>query len=238
MDPAAIAIALREIAARPSVRHVGTPKIVRDEVQVLIDLDLGFGDRWLAAGKSPTGTLPIERIRLDFPRTFPLRAPRPSLRTDFVRAHAHFQPSSTFDGRPVPCIVFGDLNEFVAARGVGGLIDQLVLWLQRAAEGSLCSGPRGGAGGGAVGGGASEGGVAEQVPAVSEVGRDAGAGGPAGDRGLGRSVRGYAGKKGGAGYSAGGAWVAEGGGGGRNLPPLKGRDGRASGLGGRGGRGL
>lgn len=141
MDAAAIAIALREIAARPAVLAFSQPKVIDDEVQVFVDLDLGFADRWLAVGQSPTGTWPVERVRLDFPRTFPLRAPKPSLRPDFSRAHAHFQPVATADGRPVPCIVFGDPSEFVAIRGVGGFVDQLVLWLQQAAAGTLSAGP-------------------------------------------------------------------------------------------------
>ncbi|MBU4038689.1 MAG: Mov34/MPN/PAD-1 family protein [Alphaproteobacteria bacterium] len=141
MEWTSITLAIREIISRPAVRWVSAPGLAGDRVQVDVELDLGFGDRWIAEGQSPTGTLPVERVRLDFSDGFPGRAPVPSLRPDFSRQHAHFQPGFTHDQRPVPCIVFGDLDEFLAVRGIGGFIDQLVLWLQSAAAGTLSRGP-------------------------------------------------------------------------------------------------
>lgn len=141
MDRIAIQLALQEIAAHPDVVRIVGAEINEFRAWVEFDIDLGFGDRWKVDGASPTGVFPVECVRFDFLPKYPCQAPLPSLRPDFDRRHAHFQPGRNSDGRPIPCIVFGDLDEFVAARGLFGMVDQLRLWLERAACDALSQGP-------------------------------------------------------------------------------------------------
>ena len=137
MPCSAIAIALRELAAHRAIVWLGEPASSNGRVRVEFDLSLEFGDRWIAEGQSPTGVKPIERVRFDFGPRFPLVAPEPSLRADFSRSHAHFQPRLTSDGRPVPCLVLGSVDEFMASRGLLGLLEQLWSWLRKAADDAL-----------------------------------------------------------------------------------------------------
>jgi hypothetical protein len=137
VDPTAVSLAAHEIAAHPAVVGLEPIGFGADGAQLTFKLDLGFGDRWKAEGASPTGVLPVETVRLDFRPGFPRIAPRPSLRPDFDRRHPHVQPYLTSQGRVVPCLVDGPLDEFVASRGLYRLVDQFVAWLRSAAEGAL-----------------------------------------------------------------------------------------------------
>lgn len=137
VDPTAVSLAAHEIAAHPAVIGLEPVGFEADGAQLTFRLDLGFGDRWKVEGASPTGVLPVETVRLDFRPGFPRVAPRPSLRPNFDRRHPHIQPYLTAEGRVVPCLVDGPLDEFVASRGLYRLIDQFVRWLRSAAEGAL-----------------------------------------------------------------------------------------------------
>jgi proteasome lid subunit RPN8/RPN11 len=137
LETAAVYLALHEISAHPCVVDVQVPVFDKDRAYVTFGLKLDFGSRWEAEGASPTGVRPVEEVRLDFGPHFPSDAPKPSLRTDFSRDHPHIQPWLGPEGRVVPCLVDGSLNEFVAARGVYRMIDQFVKWLRSAAAGRL-----------------------------------------------------------------------------------------------------
>lgn len=140
MDCQALALAVQEIAAHPAVRGGVEAVIEPNRAVVEFSLDLDFGDRWRAEGRSPYGVLPQERMRLTFAPDFPVSAPVPSLRADFSRDHAHVQPYLAQDGRVIPCVVDAPLDEFIAAEGLYGLVDQAWLWLKRAAAGRLSEG--------------------------------------------------------------------------------------------------
>jgi hypothetical protein len=71
---------------------------------------------------------------VDFWSSFPRTAGRLSLRADFSRDHPHIQPWLGPEGRVVPCLVDGPVDEFVAAQGHYRLIDQAVKWLRSASE--------------------------------------------------------------------------------------------------------
>ncbi|THF70013.1 MAG: hypothetical protein E8G75_12730, partial [Sulfitobacter sp. SK025] len=42
--------------------------------------------------RKPVGRKRVEPVKLSFPVSYPLFAPRPSLRDDFDRSHPHLQP--------------------------------------------------------------------------------------------------------------------------------------------------
>jgi hypothetical protein len=140
MDCQALALAIQEIAAHPAVRGPIKRMVEGNRATIEFGLDLDFGDRWRAEGQSPNGVKAEERVRFSFDRDFPVTATVPSLRPDFSREHAHVQPGLTPDGRVIPCVVDGPLDEFVAANGLYGLVDQTWRWLMNAGVGDLVNG--------------------------------------------------------------------------------------------------
>lgn len=106
-------------------------------IQISVTVAVNLPNKWWADGESPSGIRRHEMIRLDFPRDYPWQPPEVSLRTDFSRNAAHMQYWLTSDNRPVPCIVDGCLSEFFFQQGLRGVLNQTVVWLERAAEGIL-----------------------------------------------------------------------------------------------------
>lgn len=133
---AAIFFAMKEIAAHPSVVSVSDPVFSDSETSINVVIDIGLGNRFRKQSGHINGVYPREEVRFDFPTNFPTRAPSFSLRQDFSRNHPHIQPW-LLDGRVAPCVVDGGVAEFIATRGLSGLIDQLRLWLENAALGTL-----------------------------------------------------------------------------------------------------
>jgi hypothetical protein len=97
-----------------------------------VALRLGLPNGWMADGRSPNGVRVIETVTMWFPAAYPLRAPVIRLRQDFDRSLAHVQPSGP-DTRPRPCLFDGNLAELVQQQGIAAILNQLVLWLERAA---------------------------------------------------------------------------------------------------------
>lgn len=125
------------ISAHPAVHQIGEPDYGETTVRVNIVVEVPLPNTWRAEGQSPNGVKRFEEVCLDFPLSFPLDPPEPSLRPDFSRDLAHMQPWLTQDGRPVPCIQDGKMSEFIHQEGIRGVINQTVLWLDHAAEGRL-----------------------------------------------------------------------------------------------------
>jgi len=132
-----IARALRIIAAHPNVAGLSEAAIgTGGGWWVDVDIRLGLPNAWIADGLSPNGVRAIEPVTLIFPASFPLRAPTIWLRRDFGRSLAHVQPGDPAE-RPEPCIVDGRPTELLHQEGLAGILNQLVLWLENAALGSL-----------------------------------------------------------------------------------------------------
>ncbi len=85
---------------------------------------------------SSTGVRRHERVFLIFPPDFPLKAPTVRLRPDFPSNFAHINPHSPGAHIP-PCIFEGDLSELMHRFGIEKILDQLLVWLKKAAEGQL-----------------------------------------------------------------------------------------------------
>ena len=91
---------------------------------------------WRRQGESPSGVRSQETIRFKFPAGYPMFQPSLSLREDFTRNLPHIQPWIT-DGRPVPCIYDGHLDELVHRDGFVGVLNHASLWLKNAALNGL-----------------------------------------------------------------------------------------------------
>ncbi len=137
--PDAIRRALGIAKQHPGVTSVGEPSFDRTSgrTSVILGLEVNLANAWRARGVSSTGVRAVEEIRVDFPPNYPIRPPEFSLRPDFSRENAHVQPWLSNDGRPVPCLVDGDQSEATLQFGFGGLLNQVVIWLDRASQGTL-----------------------------------------------------------------------------------------------------
>lgn len=130
--------ALALISNHPAVRKVGSPSCDHTSGAISIDVtfEVSLPNEWRQSGKSPSGVRLEEDVRFDFSSGFPMDPPRLSLRADFGRDFPHMQPWLT-DGRPVPCIYDGDIAELLHQEGLAGILNQTVVWLERAALGTL-----------------------------------------------------------------------------------------------------
>lgn len=133
-----IARALRLIKAHPATKDIlgTTVDAETGAVAVEILVRLGLPNAWMADGVSPNGVRAYEPVILVFTAAFPLRPPIIYLRSDFDRSLAHVNPGPA-DELPVPCIYEGLLSELLQQQGLGGILNQLVLWLENAALGTL-----------------------------------------------------------------------------------------------------
>ena len=130
--------ALALIAEHPAVTAVGAPSLSAASKGFCVDLtfDVNLPSEWRQSGVSPSGVNLKETVHFDFPAEFPLISPGLSLRPDFNRNMAHMMPWLT-DGRPVPCIFEGSLDELLHHEGLLGIVNQMAVWLNRAALGTL-----------------------------------------------------------------------------------------------------
>jgi hypothetical protein len=135
--PIAVRRALRLIEAHPSVERVTADRIEDTDVTLaVVDIRTELPNMWRAAGVSPSGVRAIEPVTFLFTAGYPLGAPDIRLRADFNRSHPHIQPSRD-GGRPEPCLVAGSPREVLRVRGIAGLFEQLVDWLDKAAMAQL-----------------------------------------------------------------------------------------------------
>jgi hypothetical protein len=125
--------ALRLIEVHPSVVSVTADSIEGSSAVIaMVQIRTELPNEWHAAGRSPGGVKPIETVTFIFPAGFPTTAPRIWLRMDFDRSHPHLLPRAS-DRYPEPCLVVGSLRELLRRRGITGILEQLVEWLERAA---------------------------------------------------------------------------------------------------------
>ncbi|KQY97181.1 hypothetical protein ASD45_20975 [Pseudolabrys sp. Root1462] len=117
--------------------------IASDEKGSALELDLNveMALEFKVDGASPNGVRTTETVRVVLRPDYPWSSPVFYLRSDFPRDLPHLQPGSA-DNLPRPCLVDGNQREYffqfgLIELGVFNLIHQLVLWLQRAAEGTL-----------------------------------------------------------------------------------------------------
>ncbi len=131
--PIAIARSIRAISKHPQVLGISVTNREKDKDPVIVTLQVKteLPTRWKR--QSPHGVHQVEPVVLSFPVTYPVFAPRPSLRADFPRWHPHLQPGSPTE-LPEPCLVFGSPRELIqTGGGILALLQQLLDWLDRAA---------------------------------------------------------------------------------------------------------
>ncbi|BAY84372.1 hypothetical protein NIES267_38680 [Calothrix parasitica NIES-267] len=126
------------ITSHPSVNEILEVHLNTEDnsVDAVVAVQLGLPNKWMAEGKSPNGVSAIEAVTFSFPQSFPIHAPIVKLRADFDRSLAHINPGSPEEA-VLPCIYDGDINELLLFQGLLAIIDQVVVWLEKAAMNEL-----------------------------------------------------------------------------------------------------
>lgn len=131
--PKRVLRALRAVSAHPAVVKViaefnPADSVTLASVEIAVNLPASFKAR----GQSDNGVRAVEPVRFAFDKNFPVTAPYVALRPDFDRGHPHLQPRGP-NYLPEPCLVLGSVEDLMRSRGMPGVVDQLVDWLDQAA---------------------------------------------------------------------------------------------------------
>ena len=134
----AIGNGIKFLNQHPAVREIfsSCKKRTDELIEIIANVQVRLPSSWMAEGRSPSGVLALEPVTFAFPSDYPIHAPKITLRDDFDRSNPHIQPSIN-DSSIVPCIYEGDLNELLQVQGLWGILNQLISWLEKAAERTL-----------------------------------------------------------------------------------------------------
>jgi hypothetical protein len=136
-DPAAHL--LRIAKAHPECVGGSVLEPINGRPRIRIDVNVEMPLHMMADGFSESGVRTLEPVILELPELYPWRSPDFYLREDFPRNFPHLMP---FAAEPRPCLVDGDQDEFflqfgLVEYGVFHLVDQLAVWLRKAAISNL-----------------------------------------------------------------------------------------------------
>lgn len=111
------------------------------DASIELDLNVEMPQQMKVDGVAPNGVRRTESATAFLGPTYPWSSPNFYLRPDFPRDLPHLQPDPV-EAPPRPCLVDGNQREYffqfgLVEAGIFHLVHQLVLWLQRAAEGTL-----------------------------------------------------------------------------------------------------
>lgn len=134
---------LRAALTHPQCRDGAVEAVGDSAASVVLELEVEMTQQAVAAGESPTGVKRTESVWVSLDETYPWRAPVFFLRPDFPR-NLHHLGTAPVGVSPSPCLVDGNVDEFfngypLLETGIGALVNQLCLWLARAAKGTLSS---------------------------------------------------------------------------------------------------
>ena len=131
--------ALRVALTHPECRggELLDPDGARERIR--IDMNVEMPLHLKTDGISSSGVRTIESVIIKFPVNYPWKSPRFFFRDDFPRSFPHLMP---FAATPMPCLVDGDQDEFflqfgLVEYGLFQLIEQLAVWLRKAATSDL-----------------------------------------------------------------------------------------------------
>lgn len=125
----------------PQCRGGRITEVSDARASVQFDLIVEMPQHMKVDGASPNGVRRTETAEAVLGPAYPWASPTFYLRPDFPRDLPHLQPGPPY-APPRPCLVDGDQCEYffqfgLVEAGIFHLVHQLVLWLQRAAEGTL-----------------------------------------------------------------------------------------------------
>ncbi|MDX8540781.1 Mov34/MPN/PAD-1 family protein [Mesorhizobium abyssinicae] len=132
---------LRVAGRHPQCRRAAIIEATANGARLELELEVAVPTAVQAKGVSDTGVRTRETVEVQISGKYPWASPRFSLRADFPRDLPHLTPGSEHE-RPTPCLVDGFLDEFfnhhgLLEFGVLFIIEQMAIWLGRAAHGTL-----------------------------------------------------------------------------------------------------
>ncbi|MQU73594.1 hypothetical protein GHK29_02390 [Sinorhizobium medicae] len=137
---------LRVVGGYPYVSNAGIAFVGENEAVLALELAVELPNGARLAGRSETGVRAVEPVEVVLQTGYPGRCPSFRLRHDFP-VMPHLAPS---DGKslPVPCLVDGSPDEFFTQHdlvdaGIMAIVDQMCIWLKRAATGRLSNAKHG-----------------------------------------------------------------------------------------------
>lgn len=142
-DPAAhllrVALSHPECIDGAVIAPEGERQCIRLDMKVEMPIDMKTD------GISSSGVRICEPVVLKLPAAYPWQSPRFYLRDDFPRNFPHLMP---FSVTPRPCLVEGDQDEYflqfgLVEYGIFHLIEQLAIWLRKAAISDLINAEQG-----------------------------------------------------------------------------------------------
>lgn len=132
---------LRAAMRHPECRGGRIEEVTETRACLGLDINVEMPLHIKVDGISPAGVRRNETARVVLGLRYPWSSPTFYLRADFSRSLPHLQPGPLSE-LPRPCLVDGHQREFffqfgLVEGGVFHLVEQLVRWLRRAAEGTL-----------------------------------------------------------------------------------------------------
>ncbi|RWF97364.1 MAG: hypothetical protein EOQ38_24210, partial [Mesorhizobium sp.] len=132
---------LRVATEIPQCQRCGLIAVGDDVATLFLDLAVEMPTHWHAKGTAPNGVLPVERVEVLLGADYPWRCPTFTLRKGFPRNLHHLTPGSE-NVCPTPCLVDGNQDEYfnqhgLIELGIGAIVNQMGVWLGRAAIGTL-----------------------------------------------------------------------------------------------------
>lgn len=134
--------AVAEIARHPSCEIVGVQQAENETLVVELEIKVGFGSRLEAAGVGKHGVRPVEPVIIVIASDYPAGGMTVRLRPDFERHLPHMLPTP-IDAPPAPCVVDEFSGDYLLQHGTSAFLDQVVLWLLKAAEDRLIDAKQG-----------------------------------------------------------------------------------------------
>ena len=130
---------VRVAGRHPECRRAALVSSGSDRIAVQLELNVEMPLHIKAMGVSPSGVREVEPVTAILPPSYPWASPSFFLREDFPRDFPHLMP---FSRMPKPCLVDGGQDEYflqfgLAEYGVFNLVEQLAIWLRKAAVGNL-----------------------------------------------------------------------------------------------------
>jgi molybdopterin/thiamine biosynthesis adenylyltransferase len=134
--PANLKGAIETLAHFPSVVQVEAIRSDPDNLIVDVQWAVTLPTKFHKAGVTTVGVKSVEPVQLVFPSSYPLDAPRPTLRQDFPTSLPHINPFKSGDRVP-PCIAELSMEDLLHSAGLEAILRAMGDWLDHAASGEL-----------------------------------------------------------------------------------------------------
>jgi hypothetical protein len=128
--------AVAVLNCHPAVQNVGVPVTTLSGLEVPATIEVALPSRLQIKESTPEGIRALEPCWFVFSEEWPQKAPTIWLREDFPLSLPHINPHRAGQ-RVSPCLFEGSIHEILHRFGFERIVDQLSIWLSKAASGQL-----------------------------------------------------------------------------------------------------